>query len=151
MKISSGFLGRKKHYEDIARQRVMDASSIPTVEACDRILIEISEEIADLETEMGDSIAKRQRTKEEPTHEEKEDFYRAARSLKINRIGLTAVQQRRGLLTSILKAEYQRDRNQRLIDLLKETNPDAFWRLLETAAAKCPDEFKVPRKKNEKS
>jgi hypothetical protein len=147
MKISSGHLGRKKHYEDIARQRVMDASSIPTVEACDRILIEISEEIADLETELGDATIKRRQTKAEPTHEEKEDFYRASRSLKINRIGLTAVQQRRGLLTSITKAERHHDRNQRLVDLLKETDPDAFWHLLEMAAAKWPDEFKAPTKR----
>jgi hypothetical protein len=146
MKISSGNLGHRKRYEDLARQRVMDASSIPTVEACDRILIEISEEIADLETEMGDAIAKRRSTKAEPTHEEKEEFYRASRSLKINRIGLTAVQQRRGLLTSFTKAERHHNRNQRLVDLLKETDPDAFWRLLETAAARWPDEFKPPRK-----
>ena len=113
-------------------------------------MIEISEEIADLETELGDAVIKRRRTKEEPTHEEKEEFYKASRSLKINRIGLTAVQQRRGLLTSMAKAERHHDRNRQLLDLLKETDPDAFWRLLETAAARWPDEFKAPRGKDAK-
>jgi hypothetical protein len=88
-----------------------------------------------LETELEDAIAHRRRTKAEPTSEEKAEFYSARRSLKINRLGLTAVQQRRGLLISAAKAEYQRDGNRRLLDLLKECNPSVFWWLSEVFPA----------------
>jgi hypothetical protein len=66
-------------------------------------------------------------------------------------LGLTAVQQRRGLLISAAKAEYQRDRNRRLLDLLKECNPSVFWWLLETAASRWPDEFSSPGRKDHKN
>jgi hypothetical protein len=104
-----------------------------------------------LETELEDAIAHRRRTKAEPTSEEKAEFYSVRRSLKINRLGLTAVQQRRGLLISAAKAEYQRDRNRRLLDLLKECNPSVFWWLLETAASRWPDEFSSPGRKDHKN
>jgi hypothetical protein len=104
-------------------------------------MVELSATIADIETDIGDAVGDRNRGYE-PTEEDREWFYSASRALKLKRLALSAVEQRRGHLASIEKATIQQPRDRQLLDLLKETNPDAFYRLIDEACSRWPDTFK---------
>jgi hypothetical protein len=134
-------LGRVQDYEIRAREEALRASTLSTIGECDQHMVELSATIADIETGIGDAVGDRNRGYE-PTDEDREWLYTASRVLKLKRLALSAVQQRRGHLASIEKARIQQSRDRQLLDLLKETNPDAFYRLIDEACSRWPEAFK---------
>jgi len=106
--------------------------SLATTIDCDRAMFQLSEEIADIESWIGDAVGRRNRT---GAIGDRKEFHDARYLLKVKRLALTLIQERRGDLRRI---EQQRQREHDLIELLKEIDPDAAARLFAEAKRRWP-------------
>lgn len=101
--------------------------SLKTTEECDLALLQLSGEIADIESSVGDALGDARRR---GVIGDREAFHNARYMLKVKRLALMLIQQRRGDLRRI---EQDHRQEHSLIELLKEIDPDAARRLFAEA------------------